>query len=643
LHCAPFCEQLKKKNPLVFKNIYKESTLEKKKYGLGLSLVLSLFSIINAAPLSGICVGLQITEEWTPGNLVVVEIPSLEKKVLVEGDCMGPCFSPVDAEYIAFEMNNTIWTIKSDGSQTEPENTGIPVQFFLDKNNILVNMEGGALYWLNLDNEMGEGEYFYWVSSYSLTGMQRCKVGTTQVEGLVGGMQMLWGGFSQDGRRASVCGLEPDWIFVYSVDLTKGALSTEYWRGCNSSVSPDGKYILHNMAPNPEWGTECDGESWCSMVRKWETGEQVEILNFACNNDMQHWSHFDTAVILSQNFSKWGKTCPEDLQDPSGLIYNIVTKELIDVGQCVPFDFFPGKIGEFEDRVAEPVFSPAGGILADGKEDVKITTATADASIRYTVDKSAPTQSHGTAIESGGSIDVSVSPGDPVTLKAIAYKNGMTESIVSVAVYEAVDTSSWITITSPDEGDGYKIGDTCRIRWVNSEDMDAAGMQIHVSFDDGISFYPVNGDSLVSKSNARWQDYGWIIPEVLDEQSTAGTEVRIRIKPYGNQYPNDVTGAFTIDGTGKAINPLAVMNGSTGLSLKRTGRSSVIFSSRSGQLSSIKIFDCSGRCIAELHSASTLGSKFLVWNCGKRPLSGGWYLAMGEGRDFRSSMAFVIR
>ncbi|MCU1337785.1 MAG: alkaline serine protease [Bryobacterales bacterium] len=78
--------------------------------------------------------------------------------------------------------------------------------------------------------------------------------------------------------------------------------------------------------------------------------------------------------------------------------------------------------------VATPTFAPAGGTYSS-PQSVTISTTTAGASIRYTTDGSTPTSAVG--IVYGGPVSVSSS----LTLKAVAYKTGMTDSAVTSASY----------------------------------------------------------------------------------------------------------------------------------------------------------------------------------------------------------------
>ncbi|MGA3008476.1 MAG: chitobiase/beta-hexosaminidase C-terminal domain-containing protein [Opitutaceae bacterium] len=79
-------------------------------------------------------------------------------------------------------------------------------------------------------------------------------------------------------------------------------------------------------------------------------------------------------------------------------------------------------------QVATPTFSPAGGTYSTA-QSVAISDSTSGASIRYTTDGSTPSETSGT-VYSGP-----VSIGSSATLKAIAYKSGMTDSNIASASY----------------------------------------------------------------------------------------------------------------------------------------------------------------------------------------------------------------
>lgn len=79
-------------------------------------------------------------------------------------------------------------------------------------------------------------------------------------------------------------------------------------------------------------------------------------------------------------------------------------------------------------QVATPTFSPAAGTF-DTAQLVAISTSTSGATIRYTTDGSTPSQSVGTVYSSAVSIS------STKTIKAIAYKSGMTDSAIASGTY----------------------------------------------------------------------------------------------------------------------------------------------------------------------------------------------------------------
>lgn len=79
-------------------------------------------------------------------------------------------------------------------------------------------------------------------------------------------------------------------------------------------------------------------------------------------------------------------------------------------------------------QVATPQFSPGGGTYTSS-QNVTITSSTSGATIRYTTNGSTPTSTSGTVYS--GAVSIS----STATLKAIAYKSGMTDSAVQSATY----------------------------------------------------------------------------------------------------------------------------------------------------------------------------------------------------------------
>jgi len=101
-------------------------------------------------------------------------------------------------------------------------------------------------------------------------------------------------------------------------------------------------------------------------------------------------------------------------------------------------------------RVSKPVFSPPPGIYHSAKA-ISITTLTSGATIRYTIDGTEPNNTTSPVLALGGTVPLPMYGG--FTLKAIAYKDGMTPSEKTEGDYEAVLPPPIITYTktSPQE------------------------------------------------------------------------------------------------------------------------------------------------------------------------------------------------
>lgn len=96
--------------------------------------------------------------------------------------------------------------------------------------------------------------------------------------------------------------------------------------------------------------------------------------------------------------------------------------------------------------VANPTFSPAEGTYS-GTQSVTITTSTAGASIRYTTDGTTPTSTVGTIYSGAVSINATT------TLKAIAYKTGMSDSNVTSGLYTITAVGKyWVQAASGCDG-----------------------------------------------------------------------------------------------------------------------------------------------------------------------------------------------
>jgi hypothetical protein len=319
-----------------------------------------------------------------------------------------------------------------------------------------------------------------------------------------------------------------------------------YWRGCNASVSPDGRYILMNLATANVNG-QAYGESECTMVRDWVTGNPVDtICDIQCANDMQRWSHFDNDVWMFRNFVEQDPSVTKNcaVKYPAwasefGVIYNWTTGERIQLGKYFGFDYFPGKVGAFGAiSVVDPVFSPGSGELPATQATIHISTATPGASIRYTINNSTPSTTNGALLGAQDSFTVTLAFGSTLIVKAIAFKQGLTSSGVVSATFQGHDPAPDVVVTGPAAGRVYGIGDTIHVTWTNKTVWNSSGMMIDLSLDNGKNWARLTADTTIGSLSPLWQNFPWKIPATLvvggSTQSTITQTAIITVTPYGS-------------------------------------------------------------------------------------------------------------
>jgi len=110
---------------------------------------------------------------------------------------------------------------------------------------------------------------------------------------------------------------------------------------------------------------------------------------------------------------------------------------------------YQGKTAEFTvkviDRVATPTANPAVGAIASGTE-ITLSTITEGAEIWYTTDNSTPSKNGATSTKYTDKIAIS----SPTTIKAIAVKDGMSDSSLLTAVYTLLFTSAPVLTLEPE-------------------------------------------------------------------------------------------------------------------------------------------------------------------------------------------------
>lgn len=496
------------------------------------TLLLSVSTLM--ASLEGTAVAVQTTTQWHPGNLTLVALPGNQKTVLHQGDCWGPCFSP-DGGQVAFILTNGtsvqdgyIHIIDVDG--TGLENTRIPVRIGDD----CYHKSGGtALYWLDLNGR----EYFYWASKYNGGGWFRCRRGTTTVEHvLYGDGAGFWGGVDRSGIYASGTGW--DWA-PRKCNLASGEWSvmTGANGGCNTSVSPNGDFVLHNLNTGYWSGTKHTH----AMVRRWSDNSEIKLI--ASNGgqfDNHRWSHHSMDVVMWRHYT-----------EGTGVVCNHVTDERISIGGFVAYDYYPGQLGSVDFRYIEPVFSPAGGVLPDGLGDVSVTSASAGVSIRYTLDGSDPTATNGIALDNGGQIPISIEPGKSLTVKAVAFRAGSDTlpSIVAVTTFSAPEEIPLLVLTSPEAASMYMVGQTLPVRWAMRPGAGIERIDVMISFDAGEGWVEGMNTETIDASTGQ---FDWVIPSEMRGVETHSSQVMVRIEVYGAPEIFSETGIFSIRHPDKA-------------------------------------------------------------------------------------------
>ncbi len=165
------------------------------------------------------------------------------------------------------------------------------------------------------------------------------------------------------------------------------------------------------------------------IIKSIEVGEDnesklVTIKNVAITGSGQNFTGTDDAGT----FAIYDKTRDSGLV--SGKTYGEITGI---VGQYTNHQLLPLRIIEDVTKVQDIKASHVGGITAGTK--VTLSTMTEGATIYYTLDGSAPTTA---STKYTGEIIVN----QPLTIKAIAVKEGLTNSAIATFVYEMIDTNN---------------------------------------------------------------------------------------------------------------------------------------------------------------------------------------------------------
>jgi hypothetical protein len=135
-------------------------------------------------------------------------------------------------------------------------------------------------------------------------------------------------------------------------------------------------------------------------------------------------------------------------------------------------------------KVATPTASPAAGLVDTGTE-ITLSTSTGGAAIRYTTDGTNPTSTTGTVYSASSKPVITVN----ATIKAIAYKEGMTGSDVLAAAYtiipieiSSLEQLNAISANAESLSKSYKLT------------ADITGVTTPIGYASGGTFIPFTGD-----------------------------------------------------------------------------------------------------------------------------------------------------
>ncbi len=180
--------------------------------------------------------------------------------------------------------------------------------------------------------------------------------------------------------------------------------------------------------------------------------------------------------------------------------------------------------------VATPTFTPGSGSFTTS-QNVIISCATSGATIRYTTDGSTPSRTNGTTISGGSAVTLTTT----TTLKAMAYKDGMTDSAVAQATYTRTGTETPSDVTILANG---RISSPGTSIVVNGEIYDggagvnATGLVGVVKDERAYLYHPALGDVKLSEETSR-RAVGELITDFMLESASRNAKGIVRQMPIG--------------------------------------------------------------------------------------------------------------
>jgi RHS repeat-associated protein len=200
-----------------------------------------------------------------------------------------------------------------------------------------------------------------------------------------------------------------------------GTYSTNQPRNVTVSTTTAGaniRYTLNGSTPSATNGTLIASSSGTAWVTPTTQGTTLKAIAFKTG-----WTN--SQVHSATYYYEGGSATPTPTPTPTATATATPTATATATPTATP-----------PEQAAEPAFNPDGGIyFITQPRNVAVSTTTTGANMRYTLNGTTPTSTNGTLIASSSGT-VSVTPTtEGRTLQAIAFKAGMSDSVVHSATY----------------------------------------------------------------------------------------------------------------------------------------------------------------------------------------------------------------
>lgn len=129
------------------------------------------------------------------------------------------------------------------------------------------------------------------------------------------------------------------------------------------------------------------------------------------------------------------------------------------------------------------------------------------------------------------------------------------------------DDPGTIDIAAAHTGATYSIGEQVMVEWAASQVV--TQVRLSVTVDEGEAWHDITTDNSVSRGDAEWGAYPWVIPESMDGTPMASSACLLRIIDYNNPLVASVSGLFSIEAS--AVGARSGTTGAHHMPVLRTG------------------------------------------------------------------------